>query len=315
MNSKEIVVSICCITYNHASYIRQCLDGFLMQKTTFPIEILIHDDASTDGTQNIIQEYEANYPEIIKPIYQKENQYSKGVKVNLTYNFPRAQGKYIALCEGDDYWTDPLKLQKQVEFLDSHPGYVMCSHRFNQYIQDEQKLEVESEFDFQGVDYTLKTLICGTWYTQTLTVVFLRNALNIERCSFYETFQDVILFYVLLKSGKGYCLSDIMGCYRVHKKGVWSGISLNNQRLLEFNQRIAIYDIEQSNDAALFLICLFARAINRVWLLKQWKILLKSIGILGRHYHKSYIFKLMWRRFLLGKGIALEELVQITPKR
>src|SRR5690606_15609661 len=107
-------VSICCITYNHEPFIRQCLDGFLMQQGDFEYEILIHDDASTDGTTKIIQEYELKYPEIIKPIIQTQNQYSQGVRgINFIYNFPRAKGEYIAMCEGDDYWTDPLKLQKQ----------------------------------------------------------------------------------------------------------------------------------------------------------------------------------------------------------
>lgn len=128
---KEVVsplVSIICNTYNHVNYIRQCLDGFLMQETNFPIEILVHDDASTDGTADIVREYEDKYPGLIKPIYQAENQYSKGVKVSLKYQYSRANGKYIALCEGDDYWTDPLKLQKQVDFLESNPEYSMaCS--------------------------------------------------------------------------------------------------------------------------------------------------------------------------------------------
>lgn len=110
------LVSITCLTYNHAPYLRQCLDGFVMQKTSFPIEILIYDDASEDGTQDIIREYERKYPDLIKPIYQTENQYSKGVKVEFVYNYPRAKGKYIAFCEGDDYWTDPNKLQKQIDF-------------------------------------------------------------------------------------------------------------------------------------------------------------------------------------------------------
>ena len=99
-----------------------------MQKTDFPFEILIHDDASTDGTADIIREYEAKYPDIIKPIYQTENQYSKGIKVSQVYQFPRAKGKYIALCEGDDYWTDPYKLQKQVDFRsESRIHYVPSS--------------------------------------------------------------------------------------------------------------------------------------------------------------------------------------------
>ena len=131
MDKSIPVVSICCVAYNHVHFIRQCLDGFVMQKTNFPFEVLIHDDASTDGTQDIIREYEAKYPDIIKPIYQKENQYSKGVRVSLVYNYSRVRGKYVALCEGDDYWTDPYKLQKQVDFLEAHPDYVMCSHQFN----------------------------------------------------------------------------------------------------------------------------------------------------------------------------------------
>ena len=110
MNQSNIepLVSICCLTYNHAPYIRDAIEGFLMQKTNFPVEILIHDDASTDGTADIIREYETRYPDIIKPIYQTENQYSKGVKISREYQFSRARGKYIALCEGDDYWTDKL---------------------------------------------------------------------------------------------------------------------------------------------------------------------------------------------------------------
>lgn len=94
------LVSISCLTYNHAPYLRQCLDGFVMQITSFPIEILIYDDASGDGTQNIIEEYQKKYPDIIKPIYQTENQYSKGVKVGFVYNYSRAKGEYIAFCEG-----------------------------------------------------------------------------------------------------------------------------------------------------------------------------------------------------------------------
>src|SRR5690606_11316563 len=125
------LVSISCITYNHAPYIRECLDGFMMQKCDFDFEVLIHDDASTDGTQEIIKEYQEKYPEIIKPIFQTENQYSKGIRgMNIQFNFPRAQGKYIALCEGDDYWTDPLKLQKQLDFLEANPEYVLSCHNY-----------------------------------------------------------------------------------------------------------------------------------------------------------------------------------------
>ena len=113
-NSGLPLVSISCITYNHAPFIRQCLDGFLIQKTNFAFEIVIHDDASSDGSKEIIEEYVNRHPDIIFPMFQVENQYSKGMRgMTFRFNFPRCRGKYIALCDGDDYWTDETKLQKQ----------------------------------------------------------------------------------------------------------------------------------------------------------------------------------------------------------
>ncbi|MEG3071865.1 MAG: glycosyltransferase family 2 protein [Peptococcaceae bacterium] len=126
----DILVSISCITYNHEKYIAKAIEGFLMQKTSFQYEILIHDDASTDKTAYIVKEYERKYPKLIKPIYQNENQYSKGVKVGLL-NTKRAKGKYLAICEGDDYWTDPNKLQKQVNYMENNPDCTMCFHNAN----------------------------------------------------------------------------------------------------------------------------------------------------------------------------------------
>lgn len=132
---KDILVTVVSLAYNHEPYIRQCLEGFVMQKTNFAFEVLIHDDASTDGTADIIREYELKYPNIIKPIYQKENQYSKGVSIGRTFLYPNAKGKYIAECEGDDYWTDPYKLQKQVDFLEANPEYSMCYTNILRYNQ------------------------------------------------------------------------------------------------------------------------------------------------------------------------------------
>ena len=128
MNNNEIMVTVLCAAYNHEKYIRDALEGFVMQKTSFAFEVLVHDDASTDSTAEIIREYEQKYPEIIKPIYQTENQYSKGVNRLFTFMLPRARGKYIAVCEGDDYWTSPDKLQKQVDYIESHPECALVSH-------------------------------------------------------------------------------------------------------------------------------------------------------------------------------------------
>ena len=148
------LVTIRCITYNHEPYIRQCLDGFIMQKTNFRFEAIVHDDASTDGTADIIREYAEKYPEIIKPILQNENQYSKrdgSIRRILNEN---THGKYVALCEGDDYWIDPLKLQKQVDFMEKHEDYSMCFH--NAYeIFEHKNVEKKLFSKIEDIDYTV----------------------------------------------------------------------------------------------------------------------------------------------------------------
>lgn len=217
------LVSISCITYNHEKYIRDALEGFLIQKTSFPIEILIHDDASTDETVRIIKEYEAKYPDLVKPIYQIENQYSKGVKISATYNFPRARGKYIALCEGDDYWTDPLKLQKQVNFLEANPEYSLCFHNATMIYEDNQESR-----DFRNIEtreYTGEEIL-KEWTIPTASVVF--------RKAMYEPlnhpdfmYGDIILFLSLAEKGKLWGSKEIMSIYRRHA----GGITLILQRL------------------------------------------------------------------------------------
>lgn len=127
-NEKNIVLSIVCLTYNHGQYIKDALDGFISQKTNFNYEVIVHDDCSTDNTAEIIKEYSEKYPEIIKPILQKENQYSKGIKIGPKYVYPKVKGKYIAICEGDDYWNDSNKIQKQIDFLEKNNNYVACVH-------------------------------------------------------------------------------------------------------------------------------------------------------------------------------------------
>ncbi len=124
----NIKVSIICNVYNHEKYIYEALNSFIMQKTSFAFEVLVHEDASTDRSAEIIRDFEKRYPEIVKPVYQAENQYSQGISITQVYQIPRAKGKYIAVCEGDDYWTDPYKLQKQYDEMERHPELDMCAH-------------------------------------------------------------------------------------------------------------------------------------------------------------------------------------------
>ena len=227
MNSQPLV-SICCLTYNHAPFIRQCLDGFLMQITDFPIEILIHDDASTDGTDAIIQEYAEKYPDLFFPLFEKENQFSKGKSsvMDIEYNYTRAKGKYIAYCEGDDYWTDPMKLQRQVDFLEANPEYSVCFHRCR-YMDLPSGIVTDDSCGhlfndgLEGVEIT-KSLFLESWLTQPLTMVFRKERFNPSWHERYECYRDYHEIYHLLNAGKGYLFSFEGGIHIKHKGGISS---------------------------------------------------------------------------------------------
>lgn len=146
MKTSAPLVAIECLAYNHGPYIRQCLDGFVMQKTDFPFIAIVHDDASADDTAKIIREYAQNYPDIIKPILETENQYSKkdGSLGRIIKKAIPEDVKYIALCEGDDYWTDPYKLQKQINYMESHPECVLTHTGFS-YLENGKTTIAEKE--------------------------------------------------------------------------------------------------------------------------------------------------------------------------
>ena len=188
-----------------------------MQQTSFPFEVVIHDDASTDGSAAIIREYATRYPNIFVPIYQTENQYSQGKKVSSTYVFPRARGKYIALCEGDDYWTDPLKLQKQVDFLEANPEYSMCFHSANVFCQSSGQYNdlfaYVQDREYEGVEFIKK------WTVPTASVCFRRNVIDSElyqtvRKNPYFVYGDLILFLSCASLGRIRGLSSMMSVYR-----------------------------------------------------------------------------------------------------
>ena len=303
--TEDIIVSIITLTYNHEPYIRECLDGILMQQTSFKFELLIHDDASTDNTANIIREYESKYPEIIKPIYQIENQDSKKVPIGATYLYPRAKGKYIALCEGDDYWTDPLKLQKQVDYLELHPDYVMCSSKY-QILEENIAKITSSWYDekCQDVAYSLDTLIHGGWYFHPLTVVFRSSELNLQEYIRYPYGMDAVLFFHLLKKGNGMMLPEEMAVYRIHEGGVWSGINYNAKLKNEFKARLGIYEVEQSYEAAFFLRHQFTKLISRKWIIEEWKLIFQSVCIISKYFgYIPTLYYILLRKMLFNRPL------------
>lgn len=241
MKSNDIVVSVCCITYNHEPYIKDCLDGFLKQKTNFKFEVLIHDDASTDKTAEIIREYEEKYPDIIKPIYQTENQWSKGVKISRAYNYPRAQGEFIAICEGDDYWYDEYKLQKQVDFLKQNPECIgtIAGAKIIDYSKNmsEQIYYPTEKSRYITLEEAIKH---GTQY-HTATYFFRKSIL--EHNTFGELnlgFGDYTLVLNLALHGKVYAFHELFSVYRYATRGSWTDRNdfsvdgkINNRNKLE----------------------------------------------------------------------------------
>lgn len=219
VSDDSIVVSISCITYNHAPYIRQCLDGFMMQQTNFAFEVLIHDDASTDGTTEIIKEYEAKYPDVIKPIYEEENQWVKGRKGSALFNFPRAKGKYIALCEGDDYWTDPLKLQTQVDFLEQNLDYTMCFHSA-EIISNVEYSKLISCANIANREYSPNELF-EEWIVPTASIVLKSECIQfpfVKERDFLNG--DIKLILAAAYNGRVRGMTNAMSVYRMHSGGV-----------------------------------------------------------------------------------------------
>lgn len=225
-DSRPLMVTIQCCTYNHENYIRQCLDGFVMQKTNFRFEAIIHDDASTDGTASIIREYAEKYPDIIKPIYETENQYSKRDGSLARIMDEHTHGKYIAICEGDDYWIDPLKLQKQVDFMESHSDYSMCFTDVVDYYEDKNQFGDKQSRKY--CDYNSKLANCnkesfynillGKSRIQTLTVL-IRSYLYFKKESDSVHFMmgDTQLWLYMSQVGKIKYLEECTGVYRIHE--------------------------------------------------------------------------------------------------
>ena len=216
----DILVSISCITYNQKPYVKDCFEGFLSQKTNFNYEILVNDDASTDGTVEIIKYYENKYPSIFKIIYQNENQYSKGVRgMHKTFNFNRSKGKYIAVCDGDDYWKDPLKLQKQVDFLENNKKYAFTFHAV--YVKNEIP---NLKYSYPTPPKAILNFndILKKHYIPTCSLVFNKKFLPKPTPEFLNncSMADIPLELLLANNGRIYYMNKEMAVYRKHQNSI-----------------------------------------------------------------------------------------------
>lgn len=228
-NNKRPLVSILCETYNHEHYIRDALDGFIKQKTHFNFEVLICDDASTDKTPNIIKEYVNKYPEIIKPVYQKTNQWSKGIAIGKSYNMPRILGKYVAVCEGDDYWIDEYKLQKQVDYLEKNKDCSLCFHPVKVIYEGKNRSCIfpTPKYRFYKSKLELEDLLKHN-FIQTNSVMY--RWMLTEKLNQFPAEKilpgDYYLHLLHARKGKIGFINETMSVYRRHSGSMWDGANL-----------------------------------------------------------------------------------------
>ena len=241
MEKEKIMVSILCIAYNHEKYIKEALESFINQKTNFKFEVIVNDDCSTDNTAEIIKEYQKKYPDVIKPIFQKENQYSKGKRMLIDILLPVAKGKYFALCEGDDYWVDDNKLQKQVDFLENNSDYSLCVNNAIKIKNDgkkdgmilpvkhNQELTCEDFISGGGGFVATNSILAPIKYTEKLP-------------SYFDDFSIDYLWQIYLSScGRSYCFKDIMSAYRVSVENSWTDrMEKDISKLIESNKKIVV---------------------------------------------------------------------------
>ena len=192
------------------------------------------------------------------------------------------KGKYIALCEGDDYWTDPLKLQKQVDFLENNRDYSMCSHSYQEYYQEYHQLSKEWPYS-ENIHYDINALLSGLWLYHPLTVVFRKSCLELEHYTKYPKSMDAVLFFHLLRSAKGIHLKDCMAVYRIHNSGVWSRVGINRQREIEFNARLGVCYVDKDVLSAKFLKVQFFKPMSRLWMINNLTIIIQSLKIIYQY--------------------------------
>ncbi len=248
-NEIQILVAIHCLVYNHEPYLYDCFEGFVMQKTDFRFVAIVHDDCSTDGSAAIIREYAEKYPEIFRPIYETENQWHKhdsSVDRVMYDAIVRTGAKYVAMCEGDDYWTDPLKLQKQVDYLENHPQCSCCAHNALTLITKKREIGLFNTQIFENNDYSLDTFLTNGWFTPTASLMY--------RSADYHRYEDIQEFMhgdysltvnLLLKEGTYLHYDDeIMSVYRC---GGWASVHFKQIELCDDFIKLLTYYEAKSN--------------------------------------------------------------------
>lgn len=252
--SGNMKVSVAMVTYNHERFITQAIEGVLMQQTDFPIELVVGEDCSTDDTRMIVQGYAQRYPQQIRLLLNERNQ---GPSANFAATLEACRGQYIALCEGDDYWTDPLKLQKQVDFLETHPDCMICFHQ-SLRIYDDQDKAPYFLVEFNGDQIFKKEQLYANCMIQTCSVLYRRIPMG----DFFEKsarlkIGDWPLFVYLAQFGDIGYLDEVMSVYRIHAQGAWNRFGQKGSveaevEVLEFFKSSGLFEISKEFYDSLF---------------------------------------------------------------
>lgn len=297
------VVSVCVITYNHVTFIGQCLQSIVDQETDFKIEVIVHDDASTDGTKEVINRFHREFPELIFPILQNENQYSQGIRIWPQIVFPQAKGRYIAICEGDDYWMDTLKLQKQIDFMKSNEE---CSLVFHACLRNSYGEERIVRYD-GSVPLDLNQYLSKLPFAATASLLFKRTIIQHYEPWMYKLFAgDFVIRYLAFLEGKMGYIDDVMSVYNKGVPGSWSSRNLiarsvirdfrDNLKMLYFmEQKISNLDVrsvqkktQQLKSNAYMKIFLSMSLVRGIFYLINKKISLRrKLWIVQQRYKRS----------------------------
>ncbi|MBQ3417886.1 MAG: glycosyltransferase [Ruminococcus sp.] len=264
------IISIICNAYNHEKYIAQALDSFLMQKVNVPFEILVHDDSSTDRTPEIIRKYEDRYPGLVKSILQKENQMSQGLSITVDIQLPRALGKYIAFCEGDDYWTNENKLQIQYDFMEEHPEYSICCHAYNMVDKDGNLLEERRDFPEDCI-VPMERLIGNQLEVPHFATMMVRKEClsGLGREFLGEHCSDMIIRLYCAAQKDIYFINQNMSCYRRFTESSWTvNVGQDKEMFLELRKTKIVF-LKEYNDYTQYK---YNRIIEKVLNYRQFEI-------------------------------------------
>lgn len=240
----EIILTVFCLAYNHEKYIRKTLEGFVSQKTKYKFKVIVHDDASTDATALIIREYADKYPDLIFPIFQEQNQYSKGVRIFSTFIKPMVEGKYLAMCEGDDYWLDEDKIEIQLSYLEEHPECHLCVHNTEKINEEGKSLNKFFNIETKDRDYTAKDVIeaggGGLFHLSSFMYLF-EDALVRPEEFYIRQVGDYSLAIWLSTLGNVHYFGRVMSAYRVGSINSWVKKNVKNaskSKKIEYYQRL-----------------------------------------------------------------------------